>query len=52
MSFANLRFLLNVDVDLVWGTLRTRERMFLVLGLNTLKDWKHQRYQRNQIFGG
>jgi hypothetical protein len=41
MSFAKLRFLLSVDVDLVWGTSRTRESMLLVVGLNTLKDWKH-----------
>jgi hypothetical protein len=40
MSFAKLRNLLSV-VDLVGGTLRIRESMFLVVGLNTLKDWKH-----------
>jgi hypothetical protein len=44
MSFAKLRFPLNVDVDLVWGTSRTRESMLLVVELSTLKDHKHQRY--------
>jgi hypothetical protein len=38
MSFAKFKFLLSVDVDLVWGTLRTRENMLLVVELNTLKD--------------
>jgi hypothetical protein len=41
MSSAKLRFLLSVDVDLVWGTLRIRESMLLVVELNTLRDWKH-----------
>ncbi len=41
MSFTKLRFLLSVDVDLVWGTLRTRENMLLVVGLRTLRDRKH-----------
>jgi hypothetical protein len=52
MSFAKFRSLLSVDVDLVWGTLRTRESMFLVVRLNTLRDWKDKRYRRNQMSWG
>ncbi len=42
---------MSVDVDLVWGTLRTRENMLLVVGLSTLRVRTLKILERSYVLG-